>query len=485
MAVEASPLFVPARWRGDHFEVLDETLLPERIHYLRVANERQALEVVGAMRTRAFGQVMTFCYAAALVARALRGGREASFRPSLDELAERFAARRPTFDFRGLAASLGNGLGDARDHETAILEYVERLIARRRERARRAAELLPRGCRLLTHCNLSGELVAIAEAAERAGNRISVIATETRPYLQGSRLTAWELRRAGVEVSLIPDGAVAQVLAAGAVDAVLVGSDRSAQNGDIVNKIGTYPLAVAARRYGVPFYVLVQPPGAAQSGEEIAIERRPAEELLVFRGRRLAPEGVAAEYPAFDVTPASYATGLIGFEGVRAPEACRELELRQRPPGPAAGERRPEGVLVHGVPGEEGYGRLREAARGLKLLVPELRPGLWGTAVAAELLRRGLSPVLISDNMMGYFFSRGSVERLILFSAGRAALPGSRLALLLARWHGVEAELREGPPLSGVRADRDVTTFLGEKVAPEGVAAYRLRAEAFAEIEAG
>lgn len=462
--------------------MLDEALLPEEVRYLRVASEKEALDAVGEMRTRAFGQVMTFCYTAALMARALGAGGRFEFRPRLEELAERFSERRPTFDFSGVASSLLSGLGDGEDHQGAILRFVERLISRRRERARLAASLLPARCRLLTHCNLSGELVAVAQAAAEAGKEISVIATETRPYLQGSRLTAWELKRAGVEVSLIPDGAAAQLLATGGADAVLVGSDRSARNGDIVNKVGTYPLAVAARRFGVPFYVLVQRPSAAPSGEQIAIERRPPEELLVFRGRRIAPEGVAAEYPAFDVTPASHVTALIGFEGVYTPEEFRRLHLEELPPNPAPGRLPPERALVYGVPGEEGYGRLREAARDLKLLVPELRPGLWGALVAAELYRRGLSPVVISDSMMGYFFARGSVRRLLLFSAGRRALPGSRLALLLARSHGVEAELLEGPPLRGEPADRDVTTFLGEKVAPEGVAAHRLGLEDFAEI---
>jgi methylthioribose-1-phosphate isomerase len=131
-------------------------------------------------------------------------------------------------------------------------EFGARITRARSARAKRAASILANPARVLTHCNVSGELVAIARYCQAMGKKFSVIATETRPYLQGARLTAWELAQAGVPVSLIPDCAIAQVMARGEVNAVIVGADRSAQNGDIVNKVGTYPIARLAKEYSVP-----------------------------------------------------------------------------------------------------------------------------------------------------------------------------------------------------------------------------------------
>ena len=167
------------------------------------------------------------------------------------QLNQRFSAARPTFDFNGLgdffskwiaASPAGAGVGEWVAEQAR--GFAEQIIKARLARAGRTAAILPDPARVLTHCNVSGELVAIAQQCRSMGKEISVIATETRPYLQGSRLTAWELAQAGVSVSLIPDCAIAQVMERGEVNAVVVGSDRSAQNGDVINKVGTYPLAL-------------------------------------------------------------------------------------------------------------------------------------------------------------------------------------------------------------------------------------------------
>ena len=179
------------------------------------------------------------------------------------------------------------------------------------------------------------------------GKEISVIATETRPYLQGSRLTAWELAQAGVSVSLIPDCAIAQVMERGEVNAVVVGSDRSAQNGDVVNKVGTYPLALMAKEYGVPFHVLVQDPGSLVQGEDVTIEERSAAEILEFQGRPLVAEGMenlACRYPAFDVTPSFLISSLIGFDELFTPESFRKRYLK-RPSTAAKNRRSPAGAV--------------------------------------------------------------------------------------------------------------------------------------------
>jgi methylthioribose-1-phosphate isomerase len=188
----------------------------------------------------------------------------------------------------------------------------------------------PRELNVLTHCNTGplacgqfGTALGVVQAAHHAERPIHVWVDETRPYLQGARLTAWELAQAGVRHTLIPDVAAGSLMAAGKVDAILVGADRVAANGDTANKVGTYPLAVLAARHGVPFYVcapissvdLGTPDGAA-----ITIEERAAREVTEVRGRKIAPPGTAVWNPAFDVTPAELITGIVTEEGVlRAP----------------------------------------------------------------------------------------------------------------------------------------------------------------------
>jgi methylthioribose-1-phosphate isomerase len=169
--------------------------------------------------------------------------------------------------------------------------------------AQEAAGLIRDGDVILTHCNVSGLMPLIAESCRRKNKRVGFFVTETRPYLQGSRLTAWELKRAGLDLTLITDSMAATVMAAGKINKVIVGADHLAQNGDIANKIGTYQLAVLARHFKIPFYVLCPPASEAKSGKDIKIEIRPDKELLEYRGVRLAPKGVKGYYPAFDITP--------------------------------------------------------------------------------------------------------------------------------------------------------------------------------------
>jgi len=198
--------------------------------------------------------------------------------------------------------------------EKCILGFLEGLKQARIKQAQEAAQLLSDGDCVLTHCNVSGLMPLIAEFAKAEGKILSFYATETRPYLQGSRLTAWELQRAGFEVTLICDNMVAQVMREGKVRAVVVGADHLAQNGDIANKIGTYQLAILARHFNIPFYVLCPPPSQAKSAADITIEIRPDKEMLEIYGKRIAPKGVKGYYPAFDVTPNDLITKHIYLE---------------------------------------------------------------------------------------------------------------------------------------------------------------------------
>jgi methylthioribose-1-phosphate isomerase len=483
-----SPLLVPVHWCEDHYLVLDETLLPDQVAYLEVGNLDQALAAVKEMKTRAFGQVLTIFHAVALLAHTTREQEFSRLKKQVVEVGERFSQARSTFDFGGLVRLLFQQIGVPSPGtevgpwlQAKTLDFVTAIVKARNERARQTAELLPVHCRLLTHCNVSGELVAVAQHCQRLGKDLSVIATETRPYFQGARLTAWELSEAGVRVEVIPDSACAQVMAKGEVDAVLVGADRSAQNGDIVNKVGTYSLAVAAHAYGVPFYALVQEPGSLANGSDVPIEERPVRELLTFQGSALAPEGVQGSYPAFDVTPAHLISRLIGFDEVFTPAEYRR-KYQKVPVQPAgAAQDKKSFVLVYGVPREDGYARLSsilKAEGAQAFLVPEMRPGLWGAQVVAHKLLQGRVPTtIISDNMMGIFFARGQIRRVLLFGSEPGGsepkgICGLLLAALLARAHDVPMEILAAAPEETPALDRDVTTFLGHRVCPKGVKAY-------------
>lgn len=493
MTTEQSPLFEPVLWNGEGFEILDEFQVPERIEYIAVSEVDQALEAVRSMKTRAFGQVLVFLYAGALLAERHPSEDSAALRARLGSMTDQFCDARPTFDFRGLEAffdewlsRLPSGAAGAAISEQAR-QFGRQIIRARLARARRAAVALPNPARVLTHCNVSGELVAVAQSCRELGKEISVIATETRPYLQGARLTAWELAQAGVSVALIPDCAVAQVLARGEVNAAIVGADRVAQNGDIVNKVGTYPLALMAREYGVPFYALVQDPRSLRSGDDVSIEERPAEELLNFRGQQIAGAAeLDARYPSFDVTPAELVHQLIGFEDAYTPESFRRKY--QTLPAATSGAKSPAQryLLTYGLPPTSQYAFLLSALKAEKatgMLVPEMRPELWGARkVARDLSERRAPVTLISDNTMGTLFARGEILKLYLFyermsEAGAVGICGSLLATQLARLHGVPVELFEGAGSTDVPLDKDVTTFMGTRICPGGVSVPAIESE--------
>ncbi len=497
MKLVHSPLFEPVLWEGRGFKILDETLIPERIDYIRIDHVGQAIDAVREMKTRAFGQVLTFLYSGALLAQQYLGDDPAPLRDQLTQMTQRFCAARPTFDFNGLAdffsewiAGLPPGAGAGERVAEQARGFAKQIIKARLARAERTASILPDSARVLTHCNVSGELVAIAQLCKSMGKEISVIATETRPYLQGSRLTAWELAEAGVSVSVVPDCAAAQVMDRGEVNAVVVGSDRCAQNGDVINKVGTYPLALMAKEYGIPFYALVQDPGGLVQGEDVSIEERSAKELLVFQGEPLLAEGgdkLAGRYPAFDVTPAALITRLIGFDDLFTPERFRQRYLKGSAVASQNAKKTTEKyLLVYGLPRKDSYSFLAHALKAeeaQRILIPEMRPQLWGARVVArELLRRQVPATLISDNMMGTLFAQRQIQRLYLFyselgAEGPKGICGSLLAARLARAHGVPIELQESEDTNELPADPDVSTFLGRKMIPPKVAVYPIEKE--------
>jgi methylthioribose-1-phosphate isomerase len=199
------------------------------------------------------------------------------------------------------------------------------------------AELLADGDGVLTHCNAGGlatsgygTALGVLFAAHEQGKRLHVYADETRPLLQGARLTTWELMRAGIETTLICDSAAARVMYEGRIQHVIVGADRIAANGDVANKVGTYGVAVSAQAHGVPFYVAAPTSTldlSCDKGADIPIEVRPDEEVTHGFGRRTAPEGVHVYAPAFDVTPAELISGIITEQGVHAPPYRQTLGI--------------------------------------------------------------------------------------------------------------------------------------------------------------
>ncbi|MGH7816532.1 MAG: hypothetical protein ACREOR_04005, partial [Candidatus Binatia bacterium] len=470
---------------------------PEKIEYIHVTEVAQALDAVREMKTRAYGQVLTFLYSAALVAEQYQGKEGEPLREQMAQLTQQFCDMRPTFDFRGLGSHIAEFIdklpADALVGQTIARqarEFGAEITCARSARAKRAAAILPNPARVLTHCNVSGELVAVARYCQELGKEFSVIATETRPYLQGARLTAWELAQAGVAVSLIPDCAVAQVMARGEVNAVIVGADRSAQNGDVINKVGTYPIARLAHEYGVPFHALVQDPRSLERGSDVPIEERPAHELLTFYGQPLVAGGTAtltARYPSFDMTPAAFISHLIGFDDLYTPESFRQKFHADVGGKDGTAQTSGKYLLIYGVPPKNQYSFLISALKAEaaeSILVPEMRPELWGAQVVArELLERNVPTTLISDNMMGTLFAHGEICKLCFFyddltEEGPRGICGSLLAVQLARLHGVPIELFNGEARKNSTSDSDVSTFMGKKICPPGVSIHPVESEA-------
>jgi len=311
MAVE------PIRWRGDRLELLDQRLLPDETVYVSC---RTAAEVAQAIRDMVVrGAPAIGCAAAFGVA--LSKGSPESY--------EALAKSRPTAVNLFWALARMKQAGHLEREAKAIFDED---LAANRAMGKLGAELIPHGARVMTHCNTGalatagyGTALGVIRSAKDKG--VSVIACETRPYLQGARLTTWECIQEGIPCTLITDNTAGHLMSRGEVDVVVVGADRIAANGDVANKIGTYPLAVLARRHGIAFYVAAPLSSfdmKIADGSKIPIEERPADEVTGYRGRRWAPEGVAVRNPAFDVTPAELITGIICEKAVvLAPNRAR------------------------------------------------------------------------------------------------------------------------------------------------------------------
>jgi methylthioribose-1-phosphate isomerase len=340
-------------WTPEGVRFIDQTKLPlEETYFLATTWEEVARAIVTMVVRGAPAIGVSAAYGIALGAQRSSATSAEHFAPEFERICAGLAATRPTavnlfwaidrikLLFGPLAAA-GKPLDEIRGKLLAEAHamYSEDIAACKAMGAH-GAPLLPDEGGVLTHCNAGalatcgyGTALGVIRSAVERGKRIHVFADETRPFLQGARLTAWELMADGIPTTVLCDNMAASLMRAGRIQAVVVGADRIAANGDVANKIGTYNVAILAREHGIPFYVAAPWSTidlATETGDAIPIEERPAIEVTHHGGKQLTPHGVGIANPAFDVTPARYVTAVITERGVlRAPynESLREMEL--------------------------------------------------------------------------------------------------------------------------------------------------------------
>ena len=325
----------PIYWRDGVVALLDQTRLPQTEVWLELSDYREVVSAIQEMRIRGAPAIgVAGAYAVALAARELAASDSKDCLSRLEQEAASIRSARPTGANLGWAVTRMMGVArGATSPDTAVRELIAEAIRiqEQDEQANRAigrlgSELLSPGSSVLTHCNAGalatggyGTALGVIQTAWTAGRLLRVFATETRPLFQGARLTAWELARAGINATVLPDSAAGQLIRAGRVQAVVVGADRIAANGDVANKIGTYSLAVLSRESSVPFYVAA-PTSTVDlripSGDSIPIEQRSSEEVSHVRGARVVPDRIEVLNPAFDVTPRSFIAAIITENGV-------------------------------------------------------------------------------------------------------------------------------------------------------------------------
>jgi methylthioribose-1-phosphate isomerase len=343
-------------WQDGAVKLIDQTRLPSEFVILECHDWQEVAETIRTMKLRGAPAIgVAAAYGLALAARQSQATTPATLLAELEDAAKGLRATRPTavnlaWGLQRLlrrAQALANSGTTVDAIRAALLAEAEQMaeedVATNRRMGVYGATLIPDGARILTHCNTGalatvdyGTALGVIRTAHEQGKRLHVWVDETRPYLQGARLTTWELQQLGIPFTLITDNMAGHFMQRGQVDMVFVGGDRVAANGDTANKIGTYSLAVLAQAHGLPFYVVVPTSSidlTIPDGAHIPIEERSPEEVTHFRGLRIAPEGVAAAHPAFDVTPQRLITAIVTERGIVRPPLDSNLRaiVEKRP----------------------------------------------------------------------------------------------------------------------------------------------------------
>jgi len=335
----------PIVWENRILKLLDQTRLPIERVTVDITNYRDAVVAIRDMQVRGAPAIgVTAAYAVAMAAEEILASENDGFIKALEVACKEIALARPTAVNLEWAVQRMLALATSRSDSPDIIKELfleaeeihkdDELI--NRKMGAFGQELLADRNAVLTHCNAGalataafGTAVGVIRESWERGHRFQVFNTETRPFLQGARLTAWEFQEMGIPSTLIIDSAAGMLMNKGRIDCVITGADRIAANGDTANKIGTYSLAVLAKENGIPFYIAAPTSTVdlgLSSGDEINIEERPPEEVTHFRGERTAPEGVTAANPAFDVTPNLYISAIVTENGICRPPFMTSLK---------------------------------------------------------------------------------------------------------------------------------------------------------------
>ena len=321
-------------WLGGRLRILDQSKLPHQQIFADLDNYHDVVLAIKELKVRGAPAIgVAAAYGVALGASDIKIENKDEFLIQLNQVIKAFAASRPTAVnlFQAIErmkkAARGDGIAEIKNslvNEAKRIHQEEETATR--QLSQLGAELIKDGFTLLTHCNAGplatagyGTALGVIKAAKEQGKKVSVFATETRPLLQGARLTAWELMQESIPVTLITDSMAGYFIQQRKIDCVIVGADRIAANGDVANKIGTYTLAVLAKESKIPFYVAAPTSTidlSLSSGDKIPIEERSPEEVTHVQGVPISPQGITAANPAFDVTPHSYVTAIITEKGI-------------------------------------------------------------------------------------------------------------------------------------------------------------------------
>jgi methylthioribose-1-phosphate isomerase len=332
--------FTTIEWKNNKVILIDQTRIPLDEVYLKISDYRELGEAIKQLKVRGAPAIgIAAAFGVCLGANEIDTDNKDEFKKRLKLVIDELAATRPTavnlfWALHRMSAVLENNINKTTKkikeqllkEAYAILEEDKIICQKMGEKG---ASFIRDGDTILTHCNSGalatggiGTALGAIHTAFNQGKKIKVFADETRPLLQGARLTTWELIKAGIDVTLICDDMAAYIMQQGLVDCVMLGADRIAKNGDVANKIGTYGLAVSANYHKIPFYVVAPTTtfdGSIKSGAEIPIEQRAAEEVTSYIGKRTAPDGVKVYNPAFDVTPSELITAIVSEQGIYYP----------------------------------------------------------------------------------------------------------------------------------------------------------------------